>query len=115
MESTPPVLTFYQARAGQILTAALRPERLRAYSLQQQARLVERLATRGIEARGARDDHGAFVTVRDARAREASRALGDQGIVTDARGPWLRLCPDVVNTRDELDRAADALAAILRG
>jgi len=115
MESTPPVLTFYQARAGQILTAALRPERLRAYSLQQQGRLVERLATRGIEARGARGDHGAFVTVRDARAREASRALGDQGIVTDARGPWLRLCPDVVNTRDELDRAADALAAILRG
>jgi kynureninase len=114
MESTPPVLTFYQARAGQMLTSALRPERLRAYSLAQQAYLIERLARHGIEARGGRRDHGAFVVVRDERAREASRTLREAGVVTDARGPWLRLCPDVVNTRAELDRAADAVASALR-
>jgi kynureninase len=114
MESTPPVLTFYQARAGQLLVAALRPDRLRAYSLMQQRHLVERLTAQGIEAHGAREDHGAFVALRDERARELARRLRDQGIVTDARGPWLRLCPDVVNTRDELDRAAVALGAIVR-
>jgi kynureninase len=114
MESTPPVLTCYQARAGQVLVAALQPERLRAYSLAQQAHLVERLAGHGIEARGARADQGAFVVVRDARARDASTRLREHGIVTDARGPWLRVCPDVVNTRAELDRAADALATALR-
>jgi kynureninase len=108
------VLTCYQARAGQVLAAALRPERLRAHSLAQQAHLVERLSGHGIEARGAREDHGAFVVVRDARARDASSRLREQGIVTDARGPWLRLCPDVVNTRAELDRAAAALATALR-
>jgi hypothetical protein len=33
-------------------------------------------------------------------------------VVTDARGPWLRLCPDILTTDDELARAADALAQI---
>jgi len=31
----------------------------------------------------------------------------------DARGSFLRLCPDVLTTDDELVRAADALAAAL--
>lgn len=114
MESTPPVLTFYQARAGQHLTAALRPERLRAYSLAQQAHLVAQLARHGIAARGARDDHGAFVVVRHDRAVELARRLRSERIVTDARGPWLRLCPDVVTTRAEMDSAAACLAAALR-
>ncbi|HLW12808.1 MAG TPA: aminotransferase class V-fold PLP-dependent enzyme, partial [Casimicrobiaceae bacterium] len=43
LESTPPVLTWYQARAGQQLTLALGVARIRAYSLQQQRTLVERL------------------------------------------------------------------------
>jgi hypothetical protein len=35
-------------------------------------------------------------------------------VITDARGPWLRLCPDVLTTDDELVRAADALSAVVR-
>jgi kynureninase len=113
MESTPPVITFYQARAGQMLAIALGAERVRAHSLSQQAYLVDRLRAHGIDARGAREDHGAFVVVRHERARDASRALRERGIVTDARGPWLRLCPDVLNTREELDRAAAAVGPAL--
>ena len=80
----------------------------------QQRHLVQGIAAQGLEARGAREDHGAFVVVRHERARELSAALREQGIVTDARGPWLRLCPDVVNTRDDLDRAATALGVAAR-
>ncbi|MFI4888235.1 MAG: aminotransferase class V-fold PLP-dependent enzyme [Burkholderiales bacterium] len=112
LESTPPVLTWYQARAGQQLTLALGPARIRDYSLRQQRRLVALLASRGIDARGGNEDHGAFVVVTDSRAGEWREALMQRQIITDARGPYLRLCPDVLTTDDELVRAAEALAVI---
>ncbi len=114
MESTPPVLTFYQARAGQQLVLALGAERIRRYSLQQQQRLVALLAEQGIAARGGRADHGAFVVVESPRACEWREALAARQIVTDARGSYLRLCPDVVTRDAELVRAADTLAALTR-
>jgi kynureninase len=114
LESTPPIVTFFQARAGQLFTLALTPERVRAYSLAQQSELIDRLAGHGIAAHGAREDHGAFVVIRHDRATALAEALRGRGIVTDARGPYLRLCPDVLTTRDELARGADALAAAQR-
>jgi hypothetical protein len=32
--------------------------------------------------------------------------LRDRGVKTDARGDYLRICPDYLNTRAELDKAA---------
>lgn len=114
LESTPPVLPHYQARAGQHLALALGVPRVRAHSLEQQAFLVEALATRGIAARGGTADRGAFVVVNDVRARDFAAALRQRGVVTDARGRWLRLCPDVLTTRTELERAAATLADVAR-
>ena len=114
LESTPPVVTFYQARAGQELVLALDPARIRAHSLWQQKRLVELLDAGGIAAVGAREDHGAFVVLENDYARQWRDALAEQGIVTDARGRYLRLCPDILTTGDELVRAADALANMVR-
>ena len=111
MESTPPILTWYQARSGQRFTLAIGVERLRAYSLAQQATLIGLLAERGIPATGARGDHGAFVAVRRDDAVDLASALKARGIDVDARGDCLRLCPDVLTTDDELRRAAAALAA----
>jgi kynureninase len=113
LESTPPILTWYQARAGQQLALALDPARIRAYSLRQQHRLVALLASSGIDAHGGTDDHGAFVVVTDSRAGEWCKALAQRHIVTDARGPYLRLCPDILTTDDDLARAADALGDIV--
>jgi kynureninase len=110
LESTPPVLTCYQARAGAQLALALDPARLREHSLAQQAVLVEALARHGIDAVGARRDHGAFVVVRDRQADALCATLGSRGIVADARGPWLRLCPDILTRTQELHVAARALA-----
>jgi kynureninase len=114
MESTPPVLTFYQARAGQQLVLALGAERIRRYALEQQQRLVGLLAGHGIAARGGREDHGAFVVVEGPQAVAWREALAARAIVTDARGPYLRLCPDVVTTDAELVRAAETLASLMR-
>ena len=112
LESTPPILTAYQARSGQIFTLAMGVERLREHSLRQQQRLVSLLARAGLVARGGIEERGAFVVVRDASARAWSTALRAQGVITDARGEWLRLCPDVLTTDDELVRAAAALGRI---
>jgi kynureninase len=112
LESTPAVLPFYQSRAGQVFTRAIGVGRLRAQSLDLQRQLVALLAARGIDAQGGTEDRGAFVVVRHPAAREFADALASRGIVTDARGHWLRLCPDILTTESELERAAGELAAV---
>ena len=116
LESTPPVMTCYQARAGQVFTAAIGVQRLREYSLAQQRRLVSALAERGVGATGGTADYGAFVVVQcegvDASlaARSSVEALAARGVIADARGPRIRLCPDILTTNEELDLAAVAVA-----
>ena len=112
LESTPPVLPLYQARAGQLFTLAIGVARLRDYSLALQRRLVALLIERGIAARGGTADRGAFVVVRNRDARVWSVALNARGIVTDARDEWLRLCPDILTTEAELAAAAAAMGDI---
>jgi kynureninase len=112
LESTPPVLPFYQARAGQVFTLAMGVERLRAHSLGMQQRLAGLLRERGFSAKGGSDDRGAFVVVADDRAEGWARTLQRAGIVTDARSRYLRLCPDILTTDAELAAAVEALAAI---
>ena len=73
------------------------------------------LAEHRIAARGGTEDCGAFVVVRNANARAWSAALEARGIVTDARGEWLRFCPDMLTTDAELQAAADALAQVAGG
>ncbi len=115
LESTPAVLPIFQARAGQLFTRAIGVERLRAHSLGSQRQLVALLAERGIDAHGGTEDRGAFVVVRNAKARAWSEALETRGIVADARGEWLRLCPDVLTTEAELRTASAALGDVSRG
>jgi kynureninase len=115
LESTPPVLTYYQARAGQELVLALGVPRLRAHSLAAQRRLVGLLAERGIAAQGGTADRGAFVVVRVQDGPALVARLAANGVVADARGPWLRLTPDVLTTDDEMAAATSALAAARRG
>ena len=115
MESTPAILPFYQARAGQIFTLALGVARIRDYSLRQQQHLLALLAERGIAARGGNPDRGAFVSIVDARAETWSATLQERGVVTDARGHHLRLCPDVLTTDAELVAAAQAVADVTGG
>jgi len=114
LESTPAVLPLYQSRAGQGFTQAVGVGRLRAHSLQLQRELVSLLAAEGIDAQGGTEDRGAFVVLRHPRAGAIADALAARGIVTDARGEWLRLCPDVLTTRAELEHAARELALVVR-
>ena len=114
LESTPPVLTWYQARAGQQFTLGLGVDRLRDYSLDRLRRLKRYLASHGVEAQGADDAHGAFLTVEHPSAPALAEALAALRITADARDRWLRLCPDCLTLDAALVDAATAVAAVVR-
>ncbi|HZU09655.1 MAG TPA: aminotransferase class V-fold PLP-dependent enzyme [Pseudacidobacterium sp.] len=113
LEATPPVLTWYQARSGQQFTLAMGVERLREYSLKQLTQLKKYLADAGVCAAGGDSQHGAFLTVRHAHAGELVKKLEERRIITDARGEWLRICPDCLTRDEELRAVADALCEII--
>lgn len=103
LESTPPVLAPFQALAGLELTLELGVERIREYHESQKALLKSRLPV---------EDHGgAFVVMRHAGAGALATRLEEQGVKTDARGDYLRLCPDYLNSRAELERVCSLLHA----
>jgi len=102
LESTPPVLGPFQAIAGLELTVELGVERIRAYNLEQKRLLASLLP----DVEGADESHGAFVTLVRPDATELAHRLSEQGVKVDARSSYLRICPDVLNSRAELERAA---------
>jgi kynureninase len=113
LESTPPVLAPFQALAGLELTLELGVQRIRTYCLGQKDFLAELLARKGITVHGASKNYGAFLTLKHRNAQGISSQLEKEGVKTDARGEYLRLCPDILNPREELERAAQCLASIL--
>lgn len=115
LESTPPVLAPVQALAGLEVTLELGAERLRAFNLAQKARLAELLAAEGVDTEGAGDAHGAFLTISHPEATHIASALAQDGVKCDARGEYLRLCPDVLTSDAELVEAARRVGARLAG
>ena len=114
LESTPPMLTYYQARAGQELTLELGVGRIREYNLDRLRRLKGYLAELGVSGSGADAGHGGFLTVESGEASSLVDALERRGITTDARGRWLRLSPDYLTTDDALREAAAGVADLMR-
>lgn len=114
LESTPPVLTYYQARSGQRFAIELGVSRLREYNLDRLKRLKRYLADTGVDSCGGDPRHGAFLTVRHPDAAAIAKRLSAANIQTDARGAWLRLCPDCLTRETELIRAAEAIAHMMK-
>jgi kynureninase len=109
LESTPAVLTPFQALAGLEITLELGVSRVRAYNLAQKAMLKSLLPVLGWG-----EDHGAFVTLRHREATAIAARLETKGVKADARGEYLRLCPDYLNSREELGAAAAEVAQLIK-
>ena len=75
LESTPPVVTCYQARAGQRLRSRWVLRVFAHIHCEQQRRLVELLAEQGVAAKGGTPDRGAFVVVDTPLATQWCEAL----------------------------------------
>lgn len=104
LESTPPVLAPVQALAGLEFTLEMGVERLRAHNLRQKALLASLLPVTG-----AGESHGGFVTLRRPDAAALCGKLREKGVKADARGEYLRLCPDLLTTDEELRLAVRVL------
>ncbi len=113
LESTPPVLAPVQALAGLELTLELGVERLRAHNLAQKSRLASLLCEQGVKAAGDGDAHGAFLTVVHHESGTMVRRLHEKGVKVDARGEVLRICPDILNSDAELERAARLICQVV--
>ena len=91
--------------------------RLRAISLHQTRRILDRIDARGLAATlvSSRDDdrRGGFVTLRVARATEAVAALRARGVFVDSRQDLLRIGPAPYVTDDEIDRGTDLIAGVV--
>lgn len=117
LESTPQVLAPFQARAGQELALSLGAAGLRDDSIERQLALVAALDALGVRAIGGTASRGAFVVVPlegfAGGASQVVERLAAQGVVADARGVYLRLCPDLLTPHDEIDAAARAVATVV--
>lgn len=115
LESTPPVLTYYQASAGLRLTLGLGVDRLRTYSLTQQALLREALQRQGIQcfAPDVAESFGAFSLLPSSDAKLVSEKLKSAGVITDSRGGYVRFGPDILTASEELEEAARRAASVL--
>ena len=76
------------------------------------------LHERGIRAEGGHAGYGAFCVVSFASGAQGAAGrcadlLKARGLVCDARGPWLRLCPDILTSDDKLQRAAAIVADVV--
>lgn len=111
VDGTPAVLPYYQAQSGLALTLGLGVERLRAYQLQQTQCLRQSLESRAIPCEGGDANHGAFLVVQSPKADQVAAVLKTRGVVATAREGRLRLCPDCLVSRDELEQAVDHLEA----
>lgn len=89
-------------------------ERLRAYSLMQQAILIDRLGEQGITTLGAGEPRGAFIVISTPKAVAVAARLLEEEVVADAREDLLRLCPDILNSSQELLGAAWRVAHALQ-
>ena len=112
LESTMAVLPFYQARAGLEFTLAVGVERLRAYSLEQQAILRHELRSRGVRVVSG-GERGAFLLLPGSDTEAVLAALKQRGVNADARLGFVRVCPDVLTTRDEISRGAAIIADVM--
>ncbi len=58
--------------------------------------------------------HGAFLTVKAPRSKNLVARLREHGVIADARADLLRLCPDIVNSSDELMKSSKRIGRALR-
>jgi len=92
----------------------LTPERLREISRRQVALLKDRFESLDLDPGVVRiepvpdDRRGGFLALRCRQAADLARALGDRGVLTDFRGPFLRLGPAPYLSDDQLRAAIDA-------
>ena len=113
---TPPVINAYVARAGMAIINALGPANIRAWLAELGQRLIDGGRARGLVLHGSDDMRRKTATtafvVGDSHAVE--HAMRERGVIASARGDVIRLAPHFYSTTEDVDRALDVLAEVVR-
>jgi selenocysteine lyase/cysteine desulfurase len=113
---TPAVINAYIARAGMEIIDDVNPASIRAWHEVLARRLIEGGRARGLVMHGTDDVSRKTATtafvVSDSHAVEV--AMRARGVLPSARGEVIRLAPHFYTTLDDVDRALDTLADVLR-
>ena len=115
LESTPPIVTFYQARSGLEFTLAIGVNRLREYNLRQQKILRDAFSANGVVCivPTKPEHHGPFSLVPVQNPHTIVTELKAAGVNTDSRGQFVRFGPDILNSQSELLNAASIMGSIM--
>lgn len=114
---TPSVPALYAAKAGYEIVQGLGVGSIRAKSVRQTRRLIERAAAEGVTVRSPlRDDQRSGMVILDVPdgAAVTEELLRRQILVDFRPGAGIRFSPHFYTTDGEIDQAVDSLVAIVR-
>ena len=113
---TPNVPALYSARAGYEIVAEIGVPAIREKSLHLTRQIMDRARHAGFRLNTPDADHerGGAVIIDVPNAEAVSQELLDQGVIIDYRpGAGIRMAPHFYNSGEDIDRAMDALEAIV--
>jgi kynureninase len=115
LESTPAVLLPYQAKSGLEFALEIGAERLRDYSLRQLELLRSVFKSHGINMHNPDQpqSYGAFALLAHPDAHGLWKKLAENGVNVDARQGFVRFGPDLLNTEEEFDKAAQTVKSVI--
>jgi len=113
---TPPLLPAYISRAAIDWLSSIGATPIAAWTQHLGRRLAEGAVARNLTLHGpgATVPRTPSTAILCPHADAVERALLQHGVIASARGPAIRLAPHFYNTEEEVDRALDALALVLR-
>lgn len=115
LTGTPDVPAHLAARPGLEIVRAIGVQAIRAKSIHQTARIVERAERLGLPVASPRDPRrrGGTVTLAPEGADAICRRLLEEAILVDHRpGAGIRIAPHFYNADEECDRAVDRIAEL---
>jgi kynureninase len=108
---TPSLPTVHSALGGQEIIDQVGIPQIRARNAGLTEYFIEKITSAGLHVRcaPAAEQRSAIVMVARQDPAHTVRHLADKGIIVDSRPGYVRVSPHFYNTREEMDRAADAL------
>ncbi len=116
LHGSPAIPALYAAQSGYEIVKAIGVDRIRANSMRQTARLIERCRSKGLAVKtpARAEQRGGTIAIDVPHGKAVTKELNRREILCDYRpGAGIRVSAHFYNTDAELDAAVDAIRTIL--